>query len=235
LQECEDLRRDVNIVNLNLLQEIWYIQMLRDRAPAVPIEFDDGYLNEKLRGRLLPAPEEMEVAGLQWILTPAAGSQILRVQDLLLLKIIAWNDWQRPIYFAVTVDRSEQLGLQDYLSMEGLAWRLCRNKTEALQLEKTWENLRQHYAYEHVKELVLAGNSPALLANYGKVFCLLAETFHKRRAFAQCKAVLVWGDSVGVFKDAASNEWAARLAHSLGEKMSAAKFQAQAAMLRRRK
>lgn len=235
LQECEGLRRDVSIVNLNLLQEIWYIQLLRDRAPAVAIEFDDAYLAEKLRSRLMPAPERVEVAGLQWILEPAAGAGILRVQDQMLLKIIGWNDWQRPVYFAITVDRSEQLGLQEYLSLEGLAWRLCRNKTEPLQAEKTWENLRQHYAYAHVGKLALTGNSPALLSNYGKIFCLLAEAFHKRRAFATCKAVLDWGDHAGVFKDAASNDWAARLANSMGETSSAAKFQAQATALRRRK
>jgi hypothetical protein len=40
---------------------------------------------------------------------------------------------------------------------------------------------------------------------------------------------------MGVFKDADSNEWAARLANNMGEKMSAAKFQAQAAVLRRKK
>ncbi len=235
LQECENLRRDASIVNLNLLQEIWYIQMLRDREPRVPIEFDDEYLTEKLRPRLLPAPERMEVAGLEWILAPSAEVQSLRVQDLMLLKIISWNEWRRPIYFALTVDRSDQLGLQDYLSMEGLAWRLCRAQCETLQPERTWENVREHYAYTHVREMPLAGNSPALLVNYGKIFCLLAEAFHQHRAFAQSKAVLAWGDSMRVFKDAASNEWAARLAQNLGEKSSAAKFQVQAAILRRRK
>jgi len=235
LQECEEVRREVSIVNLNLLQEVWYIQMLRDRSPCLPIAFDDDYLTAQLRPRLLPAPERMAIAGLDWVLAPTAASQTLRVQDILLLKIIAWNDWQRPLYFAVTVDNADQLGLQEYLSMEGLAWRLCRQKSEPLQPEKTWENVRENYSYAQVKETPLTRNAPALLANYGKIFCLLAETFHKRRAFAQSRAVLAWADSMGVFKDVASNEWAAQLAGNLGEKFSAAKFHAQAEMLRRRK
>ncbi len=235
LQECEGLRRDVGIVNLNLLSEVWYIQMLRDRAPRLDIRFDDEYLTGKLRPRLLPAAERMEAAGLSWILSPAPGQKNLRVQDLMLLKIIAWNEWQRPLFFAITVAPSEQLGLQDYLSLEGLAWRLCRNKVEALQPKKIWENVRENYFYEHVKEVRLAGNAPALLANYGKIFCLLAEAFYQRREFAPAGAALAWGDSAGVFKDAASNDWAARLAGGIGEKMIAAKFQARAALLRRQK
>jgi hypothetical protein len=103
LQDCEDARRDVSIVNLNLLQDVWYIQMLRDREPRLTIEFEDEYLNEKLRERLSPAPEKMAIAGLEWILAPSAGLQTLRVQDLMLLKIIEWNNWQRPIYFDITV------------------------------------------------------------------------------------------------------------------------------------
>ena len=44
--------------------------------------------------------------------------------DLALLDIIATNNWERPVYFAVTVPSAEMLGLHNYLQLEGMAYRL---------------------------------------------------------------------------------------------------------------
>lgn len=48
----------------------------------------------------------------------------IRVQDIMVKDIIEANNWQRPIYFAVTCSEDSKIGLQDYLIMEGLAYRL---------------------------------------------------------------------------------------------------------------
>ncbi|HTY37095.1 MAG TPA: DUF2723 domain-containing protein [Bacteroidota bacterium] len=52
----------------------------------------------------------------------------IRVQDFLVFDIIASTNWQRPIYFAMTVSPDGQIGLKDYLQMEGLAFRLVPKK-----------------------------------------------------------------------------------------------------------
>lgn len=43
--------------------------------------------------------------------------------DLMVLDLIAHNDWTRPIYFAVTTGSEAYLGLEDYFQLEGLAYR----------------------------------------------------------------------------------------------------------------
>jgi len=48
----------------------------------------------------------------------------IRVQDIMVKNIVESNKWQRPIYFAVTCSEDSKIGLQDYLIMEGLAYRL---------------------------------------------------------------------------------------------------------------
>jgi hypothetical protein len=48
----------------------------------------------------------------------------IRVQDIMVREIIEANNWQRPIYFAVTCSDDSKIGLQDYLRMEGMAFRL---------------------------------------------------------------------------------------------------------------
>jgi tetratricopeptide (TPR) repeat protein len=46
------------------------------------------------------------------------------VQDILVKEIIEANNWERPIYFAVTCSDDSKIGLQEYLKMEGMTFRL---------------------------------------------------------------------------------------------------------------
>jgi len=43
-------------------------------------------------------------------------------------EIIESNNWERPIYFAVTCSEDSKIGLQDYLKMEGMGLRLVPEK-----------------------------------------------------------------------------------------------------------
>ncbi|HSP88931.1 MAG TPA: hypothetical protein VLN45_12420, partial [Ignavibacteriaceae bacterium] len=52
----------------------------------------------------------------------------VRVQDLMVKEIIESNNWQRPIYFAATCSEDSKIGLQDYLRMEGMAFRFVPEK-----------------------------------------------------------------------------------------------------------
>jgi len=60
------------------------------------------------------------------------GSSILKSQ-LLVLDILAHNNWERPIYF-VTGYHPDALGLEEYFQLEGLAYRLVPIRTE----KKSW-------------------------------------------------------------------------------------------------
>jgi hypothetical protein len=57
----------------------------------------------------------------------------LTKDELMILDIIANNNWKRPIYFAITVGRDKYLNLQDYFQTEGFAYRLVPIKTPATQ------------------------------------------------------------------------------------------------------
>jgi tetratricopeptide (TPR) repeat protein len=57
--------------------------------------------------------------------------QAVRVQDLMVKEIIESNNWERPIYFAVTCSEDSKIGLSDYLRMEGMAYRLVPEKRQS--------------------------------------------------------------------------------------------------------
>ncbi len=233
LQMSEGVRRDVSVVNLGLLNFTWYVRMLRERDPKLGIRYDDDYLRERLQERYWPKPAKAEVAGLHWLLPPPPGYKNLRVQEVVTLDLLAWNAWHRPVYFAVTLAPENKLGLEEFLSMEGLAWRLHAQKVAAVQIDSTWVNVRKRYSYVHVKDYNEPSGAPGLFSNYGTVFCMLAEAFLQRRDRENCREVLLWADSVGVLKDATSNAWAARLATGIGHDELAVRFNLKAVRLKR--
>lgn len=55
--------------------------------------------------------------------------QVLLKNNLLLLDMLANNNWKRPIYFAVTTGPDSYINLQDHFQLEGLTYRLVPVKT----------------------------------------------------------------------------------------------------------
>ena len=52
------------------------------------------------------------------------GTNDLYKSDLVMLDIIATNNWKRPVYFSSTMGATHNLGLQEYLQLEGYTYRL---------------------------------------------------------------------------------------------------------------
>ena len=59
----------------------------------------------------------------------ATISNYLKVQDIMILKILDDLESNRPIYFAVTVAPSNRVGLEKYLQMEGLVYKITNEET----------------------------------------------------------------------------------------------------------
>ena len=60
LQEVEEVRTDIRIVNLSLLNTPWYIQQLKDLEPKVPIAYSDGEI-ERLTLMRWDKPQVLEI------------------------------------------------------------------------------------------------------------------------------------------------------------------------------
>lgn len=231
LQLSEGVRRDVSVVNIALLNFVWYVRMLRAFEPRLALRYEQENLRERLQERFWPKPNKAEIAGLRWLLAPAPGYKNLRVQEVAMLDVLVWNAWQRPVYFAVTLAPENKLGLEEFLTMEGLAWRLHAQKAEAVQTDSAWTNARTRYSYVYSAEPSDAG-SRRVLANYATMFCVLADAYLQRREREQCHAVLAWAESLGVLRDARANEWAAKIADSIASEELAARFKRRAEALR---
>ena len=76
-------------------------------------------------GTLSPADASGMVDEITWSLK---GSGITK-NHLIVLDILAHNNWERPVYFAITTGTSSYVGLQDYFQIEGMTYRLVPVKT----------------------------------------------------------------------------------------------------------
>jgi len=182
-QEVEEIRTDIRVVNLSLLNTDWYIEQIKRKAydsEAVPLSLTEEKYRTGTREQVLFY--DMKLEGYQDIrqmidfvsdddptnkltlkngkkieffpsnkfripvdsarvvsngtVPPEMANQILPTlefeidksyvlkSELMILDLLATNNWERPIYFAITVGDDSYLGLQNYFQLEGLAYRL---------------------------------------------------------------------------------------------------------------
>ena len=154
LQEVEGLRKDVKVVNLSLLNTPWYIDQLINKEPKLNITFenknfkndiyqiDPYYATESAFDLCLSEYSDepwnklncnlvINEEVLKFDISPTLIRKLLRVQDYLILEIIQDIGKSKPIYFAATVSENNQLGLKDYLVMEGMTYKLNFNKNKS--------------------------------------------------------------------------------------------------------
>jgi len=153
LQEVEKLRTDVAVVNLSLLNTPWYIKQWRDKRPKETkfIDLSDKQIDkltstlQQWETRTVQVPvyndPNNEKGYIEWEMKPTYAGQALRVQDMMIMKIIDDAAWRVPIYFAVTVSQQNRIGLDQYLDMQGLTFQLKSHKTKPIDTEKMYENL----------------------------------------------------------------------------------------------
>ncbi len=169
LQDVEGIRRDIRIVNLSLLNTNWYIYQLKNQEPygakKVPISIPDVRIENisplfpyQATVREIPLPKAIidqygvkdtsitNRGAIKFTLAPTISLgqyNGLRVQDVMVYDIIRTSNWERPIYFAMTVSDDSKIGLRDFMRLEGMAFRFVPRQGQYWQIlddEKMWTN-----------------------------------------------------------------------------------------------
>jgi hypothetical protein len=190
LQIAEGYRPDVTVTNLPLLNTSWFVSQVMARDPDIPLALS----KEDLAGLCLQPwsdttivvsvegdhesfqlPAEVAIPDSVYLkIPPTIRDSYLRVQDWLIVQLIINNRWRRPIYFSTTVYSSNLLGLDPYLRLEGIAWRLLPVSSPPVNKELLRENLLERYAYRGYADYSV----PISAETRGMALNLLSAWFH---------------------------------------------------------
>jgi hypothetical protein len=122
------------------LQE--YLDLIRQDNKAIQVPLTSGNMTSILPSSSLFLPVDKEQVRSMGIvkeeLVPFLGDSMswkigekgLYKGDLVMLDVIASNNWKRPIYFSSTMGSTHNLGLQEYLQQEGYVYRLLPVRVE---------------------------------------------------------------------------------------------------------
>lgn len=102
----------------------------RSNGRAVPASFSLKVDKAKVleNGTVNPKDSALVVDRLEWNMKTNAVNPLAKAY-IIMMDILANNNWERPIYYASTTGSEAYLGLEDYFQLEGFAYRLVPIRT----------------------------------------------------------------------------------------------------------
>jgi tetratricopeptide (TPR) repeat protein len=115
--------------------------------------------------------------------------------------MLATNNWERPIYWAMTVGRDKYLNLQDYFQLEGFAYRLVPIKGQSqpdrlmfgtVASDIMYDNLMNKFKWGNINDpnIYIDENNARMMTNVSNSFSRLASTLIEEGKNDQAIAVI---------------------------------------------
>ena len=154
--------------------------LVRETSDVVVVADDSGMQTEIPRSAIRQMQKGF--TGIEWTMPRPPGGQILRVQDVMVYNIIHWNNWERPIYFAVTVG-SGTMGLDRYLRMQGSVFELARMPDLGVNIDRSLRNLEDIYQMRYLNdaEAYKSPNMDMFVSNYRVAYLQQADAQIRQR------------------------------------------------------
>jgi hypothetical protein len=188
IQEAYGIRRDIRLVNLSLVNTDWYIKQLKKVEPRVPITYTDAQI-DRLQPEYnpfeSPTPVELTTSKLRITIPGRQQQQVMRVQDKMVLNIADATNWSKPVYFACSVSNDNFMGLDPYLKMEGMVYRLMQAPVAAkdrIDVERMTTLLEKVYRIHPLPPHVTDRDEPyeGIANDYAICFLYLAMQLQDR-------------------------------------------------------
>ncbi|MDP4267757.1 MAG: hypothetical protein Q8880_10045, partial [Bacteroidota bacterium] len=120
------------------------------------------------------------VSALQW---DVKGYGVMK-NSLMVLDLLAHFNWKRPVYFAITTGNDSYIGLDSYMQLEGLAYRLVPIKTIShdgqtgrINTDKMYDNLMYKFKWGNMDnpKVYLDETNMRMTMNFRNNFARLAN------------------------------------------------------------
>jgi len=133
-------------------------------------------------GTVAPENAASIVPAIEWEI----DKNYIMKSEIMILDLLAHNNWKRPVYFAVTVGSESYMNLEDYFQLEGLAYRLVPIKSERtpdgqtgrVNTEEMFNNMVNEFQWGNMSDprVYLDQNNLNMTMNLRNNFSRLAES-----------------------------------------------------------
>lgn len=193
-----------------------FIELVKQNHPALRVQYGPGttlttfptktfVLNvdkEKVKQMgFIPEEKQGEIVDqMRWVI----NKSLLEKKHLVILDLLATNNWERPVYFSTTVNSSDYIGLSDYFQLDGLAYRVVPVKTTEqdersflsspgyLNKEVMYDNLMNKFAFRNFDDpsIFYDENYYRFTANARDKFAKLAAAYLAEGNTTRAKALV---------------------------------------------
>ncbi len=167
-----------------------------DYMPTTSLKISVNKAHSLLHKIVEPNDSSQIVSQIEWKINKP---QVLYQKDLAVLDIISCSDFQRSIYFTVTVPNECYLGLEKYFQLEGLAYKFVPIKHEYKDNEygrikpiQLYHRLKNEFKYPNLNDgsIVVSENLKRMTMNYRIQFARLASALEDENNNAKAEDIL---------------------------------------------
>ena len=122
--------------------------------------------------------------------------------EMMVMEMLSTNNWERPIYFATTIGSDYHLGLDPYLELTGMAYRITPTRSEdgvhRVNTELMYENMLHKFRYGNVNKpgIYLDENTIRMCRTHRMMFMELVEALYDEGQFDKCLEVLDFSEKM---------------------------------------
>ncbi|MBR2265509.1 MAG: hypothetical protein IJ882_02365, partial [Paludibacteraceae bacterium] len=148
---------------------------------------------------------QLYIEGLNGEQIPIKQARRYTRSEMMVMEMLsqnARNNWERPIYFAVTVGNDYYLGLEPYFELTGLAYRVTptrsRDGQPRVNTEKMYENMMHQFKYGNlnIPGIYIDENLMRMCRTHRMMFMELAEALLREGKREQCREVLDYAEEM---------------------------------------
>ena len=122
--------------------------------------------------------------------------------EMMVMEMLSTNEWKRPIYFAVTIGNDYHLGLDPYLELTGLAYRITPERSQdgkhRVNTEVMYDNMLHKFKYGNMNlpGIYIDENTMRMCRTHRMMFLELIEGLYKEGKYDKCLDVLDFAEEM---------------------------------------
>jgi tetratricopeptide (TPR) repeat protein len=122
--------------------------------------------------------------------------------EMMVMEMLSTNEWKRPIYFAVTIGSDYHLGLDPYLELTGLAYRITPERSKdgkpRVNTEVMYDNMLHKFKYGNmnIPGIYIDENTMRMCRTHRMMFLELIEALFNEGQYDKSLEVLDFAEKM---------------------------------------